>query len=111
MGSKRPDNVPMVIWRGGCESVTQMHAQGWSVISKCPACGLQMVVRLGDQAILCGEDFSLWNRRPPCKRIGCSGRVMFMAKPPGCYQYRELAAEWPANRPPKGDTGYRGPRQ
>ena len=110
MGSKRPDNVPMVIWRGGCEAVGQMRDQGWQVISKCQACGLQMVVSLPDLVALLGPDFSLWNRRPPCKRIGCTGRVAFLAKPPRCYQYRELAAEWPAGKLAKGDTGYRGPR-
>jgi hypothetical protein len=87
-----------------------MRDQGWHVISKCTTCSLQMAVALPDLIKLVGVEFSLWNRRPPCKRIGCTGRVMFMAKPPGCYQYHQLEAEWPEGRPAKGDTGYRGPR-
>ena len=42
---------------------------------------------------LAGPGFSLWNRRAPCRKVGCGGMVEFMGKPPGCGMYRALVVE------------------
>ncbi len=110
MGSRRPDNVPMEIWRGGCETVQQMRDQGWEVISHCPVCDLRMRVRLDWIARLSGHDTSLWNRRSPCRKLFCKGQVRFLGRPPGCTQYHRVEAPWPAARGEPGRTGYQGPR-
>jgi hypothetical protein len=104
MGARRPDNVPMVIWRGGCETVGQMIARDWRVMSCCLRCHVKQHTDLKVIAKVRGPNASLWNRRPRCKVIGCGGRVQFHAMPPGCTRFRALDADWPNGGPP-GGTG------
>jgi hypothetical protein len=111
MGSKRPDNIAMEHWRGGCETVQQMREQGWEIVSQCPKCQLKMLVRLDWITRISGPQTSLWNRRPPCRRMFCSGQVQFLARPPGCLTHRPLEAPWPASRGDPGKTGFQGPRR
>ena len=110
MGAANPDRVPMIRWRGGCETVQQMIDDNWIVFSHCLRCRVKQHVNLHLVKAANGADFSLWNRRPPCKVVGCDGRVRFEGKAPAMSQARELAAEWPPDKPPKGQTGYKGPR-
>ena len=46
MGHKNPDRVPLSYRRVRCETVADMQAQGWDVVSKCRTCGLTMQVDL-----------------------------------------------------------------
>lgn len=111
MGTRRPENVPMVVWRGGCETVGQMIEKQWDVITRCSRCQTRTHVALKVVLLRArGRNFSLWNRRPRCQIVGCGAPMIYMAKPPGCFVYRDLEAEWPANRPAPGSTGYDGPR-
>jgi hypothetical protein len=112
MGTANPDKVDMRVWRGGCETVQQMLDQGWDVISQCQnqACRLQMRVDLAAMVLVGGPDASLWNRTPPCRRVGCAGAVWFLGRAPRMSRHRRLEADWPEDRPARGVTGYRGPR-
>jgi hypothetical protein len=98
MGTKKPDLVPMEIWRGGCETVQQMADQGWDVVSQCKVCRLEMAVRLDWIMRISGPDTSLWNRTARCRRRLCQGEARFLGRPPGCFDYRPLEAPWPASR-------------
>ncbi len=100
----------MGVWRGGCETVGQMIDKGWDVISRCTRCHTQTHVPLKAVLRVRGRNFSLWNRRPRCLVVGCAAPMIYMAKPPGCFTYRDLDAVWPANRPARGDSGFEGPR-
>ena len=83
----------MAVWRSGCETVGQMHQRRWDVITKCRRCGLQLHANLRMVIKVNGPDFSLWNRRTRCRKVGCGGMVEFMGKPPGCGMYRALVVE------------------
>ncbi len=37
-----------------------------------------------------GPETVLWNRRPHCRRIGCGGRVEFMARTPDITWHEAL---------------------
>lgn len=112
MGTKNPDRVDPVVWRGGCESADQMLERGWAVISECAKCRVKLSTNLRHIVALKGRGFSMWNLRPDCRVVGCSGKVRFLGKPPQRSQFMVLEAEWPPGRPAKwGDTGYEGPRR
>ena len=98
----------MIAWRGGCETVQEMIDDNWVVYSVCHNCRTRQHVNLRLMRQACGAEFSLWNRRPPCKVVGCKGAVVFEGKAPAMSQPRELRAEWPPGKAPR--TGYKGPR-
>lgn len=104
MGGPNPDRIPLARRRGFCESVTDMAANGWDVISNCDRCGLSMRVNLRTVARMKGAGFSLWNRKVRCRRIGCTGWTGFQARAPGMNWHEPLTAPWPAGKPPK-DAG------
>lgn len=82
MGSRNPDRIPFHQRRARCETVADMDAQGWDVISKCLTCGLMMQVDLKLIAKVSGPRTTLWNRRQGCRRLGCIGMVQFLARIP-----------------------------
>jgi len=102
MGRRNPDRIPMREWRSNAETVADMQRKGWDVISSCQKCGLAMATDLVVIARLSGPATSLWNRSSPCRRIGCTGAVVFLAKIPGRSMHEALSAPWPEHKPPKG---------
>jgi hypothetical protein len=100
MGSKNLDRVSVAEWRNKCETVADFTRDRIEVISACDKCDLRMVVDLQVIAKVSGPLTSLWNRRAPCKRIGCSGQVVFKAKFWGQNIYQPLVAPWRAGKPP-----------
>lgn len=78
-----------------------MEAQGWDLISRCDQCHLMMRVNLRVVARVKGADFSLWNQKARCRRIGCQGWTSFQARAPGMHFHAPLEAPWPAGKPPK----------
>lgn len=102
MNPKPPDRWPPDVWRARAETIGQMHAQGWLVQSCCPKCDLVMEVSLPDMIKLRGPDFSLWSRRPTCRRLACGGKVKFLGKPPPLSRFLNLDAEWTGRLPPRG---------
>lgn len=101
MGARNPDRFGPDDWRIKAETVAKMIEQGWDVMSKCPMCSLMMRVDLKLVARVSGPETSLWNKRLPCKRIGCTGLVWFMAKPPRYPTFFQMDAAWPPGRNPK----------
>jgi len=99
MGSRNPDRIPIAMRRRRCESVGDMIRLGWDVHSKCEACGLLFRVNLKLIARVKGADFSLWNRKERCKRLGCVGFVNFQGKAPDMSWHEVLSAPWPEDRP------------
>lgn len=95
MGVKHPDRIAIHEWRFGAETVAQMLAKKWDVISHCPKCGLIMSTNLPLLIKLKGPDLSLWNLRAPCRRLGCQGKVEFQGRPPGRSYHETLSAPWP----------------
>ena len=65
-------------------------------------CGLRMRVQLRVIVMVSGPNTSLWNRRAPCRRLLCPGRVEFWAKASGMARHESLTAEWPEGKPPGG---------
>jgi len=95
MGAPNPDRVPLSRRRRKCETVGQMIAEDWDVISICRTCGLAMKADLRLVALARGPDFSLWNRNARCRRLFCAGWVEFQAKAPGMTQHEALQAPDP----------------
>ena len=95
MGHKNFDRWPAEAWRRSAETVEQMRARGWEVISYCRACHLTMRVDLALVERVSGPGVVLWNRQVKCRRIGCTGLVEFQGKPPELYQHLPLRSEWP----------------
>jgi hypothetical protein len=98
MSHRNPDRVSIIERRSKCETVGQMIVQRWDVITKCLACGLVMQTDLAFIARSVSRDLSIWNRRPRCRRLGCTGRVQFQAKAPGMGWHEAL--ETPDEREP-----------
>jgi hypothetical protein len=93
MGSRNRDRIPLVYRRSKCETVTDMRRAGWDVLSRCDACGLVMRVDLALIETVSGPATSLWNYRARCRRVGCTGRVDFLARAPGMGWHEVLRAE------------------
>ncbi len=94
MGHKNFDRWPPEAWRRSAGTIARMRAAGWTVLAYCSVCNLTISVDLGRVERLRGPDFSLWNRRAPCRRLGCLGKVEFQGKPPQLAQPFPLRAEW-----------------
>jgi hypothetical protein len=95
LGSRNPDRIRITMRRRKCETVAQMHAAGWDVISKCQACGLIMRVNLKLNAKVSGPSTSLWNRKERCRRLGCTGFVEFQVRASDVGWLETLSAPWP----------------
>jgi hypothetical protein len=105
MGSRNPDRVPIAYRRRRCESVGDMIRQGWDVHSKCQGCQHLFRVNLKMIARVKGADFSLWNRRERCKRLGCTGFMVFQGKTPDMSWHEPLDAPWPEGKAPAAKPG------
>jgi len=75
--------------RGALEA---MARDRWDVISICEKCGLVMRVNLGLIVRVSGPATSLWNRKARCRRVGCTGFVVFQARAPGMAMHEPLTA-------------------
>jgi hypothetical protein len=96
MGRRNYERWPPEAWRRSAKTVARMRANGWTVLAYCPACTLTIAVDLALVERIRGADFSLWNRRAPCRRLGCPGKVEFQGKPPEVVQPFPLRAAWPS---------------
>jgi len=105
MGQRNLERYGMHEWRRKAETIADMLREGWDVVSWCDVCHLEMAVDLPALIKLKGQGLSLWNRKPPCRRLRCKGRAHFKARVPGLYQYRELVAPWPDDVPPRLTQG------
>ena len=94
MGHRNFERWPPEAWRRSAGTVGRMRANGWTVLAYCPVCQLTMTVDLSLLETVRGPEFSLWNRRAPCRRLGCAGRVEFQGQPPELITPFPLRAEW-----------------
>ena len=82
MGRKNPDRLPIRAWVDRARTVEAMRDNGWEVLSVCGVCHLTMQVDLAAVAKV-RPGAILWNATPPCRRLGCQGRVRFLGRVPG----------------------------
>ena len=71
-------------------TIRQMRRDGWVISTRCPRCHLDCWVNLDVLIKLNGPELKLWNRTARCRRYSCSGRMIFLATPPG----QMLGAFW-----------------
>lgn len=71
-------------------TVGTMRRDGWVISTRCPRCHLDCWVDLNTLVRLNGSELKLWNRTARCRRYSCSGRMVFLATPPG----EALGAFW-----------------
>lgn len=99
MGRRNLDRLHGVEWRAIADTVAEMQARRWDVVSWCPICGVTLHVNLAFVATTMGPAASLWNRQPPCRCVvagrRCAGRTRFQARPPGLANYVTLLADEP----------------
>ncbi len=98
MGATNIDRLPFRVFRRNAETIADMYANRWSVIARCDTCGLAIDVNLTLVARLKGPQTSLWNRRQPCKRIGCRGWMDFFGKHPERHSHEQLLAPDPDDK-------------
>ena len=92
MGTKHPDQISPVYWRGAAETVEDMFRQQWDLLAACRHCRVMMHVDLRVIAFYKGRDFSLWNRHARCRVLHCPGLVDFSFKAPGMTRHMRLTA-------------------
>lgn len=102
MGSRSVDRASAVELRAVAETVKTMRDFGWEVLSHCRACGLKMRVDLDRAVRDLGPTASLWNRHPPCRRIGCDGRVVFEGRPASAGRFWVLEVPTPTREALQG---------
>ncbi|WP_396594854.1 hypothetical protein [Brevundimonas sp. R86498] len=83
MGRKNLDRYTPSDWRKAAPTVRAVIESRWQVYTECEVCELRMVADLPRIAKAKGDAFSLWGQTAKCRRIGCPGRVIFHAQPPG----------------------------
>ena len=101
MGTRNPDRIPLREFRLKYETVADMIAGNWLVISWCTTCELSLVVDLQLIRRVSGPKASMWNRAGRCRKLGCHGVTILKAKPPFHGFFSALQAEWPEGAPPR----------
>lgn len=81
-GNPRPGTWGPAQWKGLGRTIGIIRREGWPVHAVCLTCGLQMTVDLARIERERGPDFVLWGKSGPCRRLRCTGKVMFMVEPP-----------------------------
>jgi hypothetical protein len=90
MGARHVDNIPIANAWPRTDRVAVMLKEDWKVISVCRSCGLKLHIDLRAVVATMGPDFSLWNARTKCRKVGCHGHAEFEAMPPRGSLYRRL---------------------
>lgn len=98
MGSRNADRIDISEYRGRCQSVGDMYAAGWEVITQCRACRVELHTDLRVIMAMRGRDFVLWNRTAKCKKVRCRGVVDFLARLPGRHDYQPIIGAWPVEK-------------
>ena len=83
VGRKNLDRYTPADWRRAGPTVRAVIENRWRVYTECEVCDLRMVADLARIAKARGNAFSLWGQTAKCRRMGCPGRVIFHAQPPG----------------------------
>lgn len=99
MGARNLDRVLIIKMRAAVPTVGHMLDRGWTVVSKCARCELQLIVDLAAVARYMGPTTSLWCKKRHCRKLGCNGWATYWAKMPRKSYFEELNAPWPAPDP------------
>ncbi len=83
MGFRKHENRPLSYHLATPVSVSEMRQRGWVVMARCQACQLDLRIDLDLVVRLNGPDLVLFGKSCRCRRMGCSGRMIFMGTPPG----------------------------
>lgn len=90
MGYRDPDKVRPAEWREHFPRVELMRKARWQVWATCQGCRAWWELDLAKVERKLGPQFSLWDRHPRCKVIGCKGRTQLTARPPRVGRAFEL---------------------
>lgn len=93
MGARHVDNIPIAAAWPQTDRVVVMLELDWKVMSTCRRCGLQLHVDLRTVIKTNGPDFSLWNAKAKCRKVGCSGYADYAGMPPRGTLYRPLIVD------------------
>jgi len=80
-------------FRATIETVADMQAACWEVISRCDSCTLSVSVDLDQLSWSKGAATVLWDRREPCPCPGCHGERRFLGRSPGGGGYQALRGQ------------------
>jgi hypothetical protein len=80
MGGQNPDDLGSMITAERAWTVAQLWALRILVEARCSGCNVRLRVDLDGLIRARGPDYSLWNKSPRCRVIGCAGRVAFWGR-------------------------------
>ena len=83
MGYRNPERRDLAHHLATPATISDMARIGWVVMARCQACQLDLRIDLELMVRLNGADLVLFGRTCRCRRMGCSGRMLFMGTPPG----------------------------
>jgi hypothetical protein len=83
MGRRNLDRYRPDDWRAAAPTVQAAIDNRWRVFTECEVCELRIVANLKRIAQVKGPTYRLWGQRAQCRRMGCPGKVVFHAQPPG----------------------------
>lgn len=80
MGGRNPDRIPIHEFRPAYETVERMAKAGWKLRTRCEQCRLELNLSWRVVILTLGPNYSLWNRKARCRKVMCSGKVVFLAQ-------------------------------
>lgn len=80
MGGRNPDYLGTTICPDRSWTLADLWRQRALVEARCGSCGVRLRVDLDGLLRARGPDYSLWNKAPRCRVLGCAGRVTFWAQ-------------------------------
>ncbi len=95
MGFRAYEHRPLAYHLATPVSASEMRRRGWVVMARCQACQLDLRIDLNLMVRLNGPDLILFGRTCRCRRLGCSGRMVFMGTPPG----QQIGLFWRLQKP------------
>mgnify|MGYP001156572611 CR=1 FL=1 len=92
MGYKKPENRSIQHHLSTPSTVAQMQRNGWRIAARCTTCQLDVWVSLSAVMKLGRPDLVLFGKSAACRRLHCTGRMIFLGVPPGQTAYFVLRA-------------------
>jgi len=83
VGRKNLDRYTDGDWRAAAPTVQAAIENRWRVFTECEVCELRILADLKRIQAAKGSGYRLWGQTAKCRRMGCPGRVVFHAQPPG----------------------------
>ncbi|MFN7390323.1 hypothetical protein [Brevundimonas sp.] len=83
MGRRNLDRYRPDDWRAAAPTVRTAIDNRWRVFTESEVCELRIVADRRRIAEVKGQNHRLWGQTARCRRMGCPGKVVFHAQPPG----------------------------